>query len=537
MAPARPLVLAATALGSLVASLAPRPAHAQEGAAARDQAAFARAVATTGAMSRDPAAQALARRHGLEVLDVTWEDTGRTKGSAVGPNISDLTIQVAVTDPRTGRKQLVCMPVIRFPNFADVTADVPLDRLSALVGNERGLPPRAVPLRALLANLRRHLSDPLSWKGEGRSLLAARDDQVLVSAQACFLPVPREGKAEFTPVLFNYQSYPENPAVLTILCTPQGTSVTIIDNAGDALATGGGWGQRLFFNRDGQRAPLTGERLGDHEATHGAGAQNQTAVLEGDRARGLDQVFVIQIPLKQRPRPAPTLSSAPCAPAGAAMEMADCAQRRSGGPSDVEAAVIGTGEVEGPFRELGGLALERDERFPIRVTIQFYKATSNGVVDAKDLDEIARQLRGVYAQADAVGSLVTEGPTGRTTEHALSPTAPAQGHPAWWHDAWSRWERETGRSREEGLALLRDLVGEGWTPPSPEALRDALDRCARAREVSRDAGGRGFGPDLRCGTMDVAAHGGEAFRGRAASAVLALAGLFGLLGAARRLIA
>jgi hypothetical protein len=48
--------------------------------------------------------------------------------------------------------------------------------------------------------------------------------------------------------------------------------------------------------------------------------------------------------------------------------------------SDVEEAVIGHGKVEGPFTEIDGLEIERDERYPIRVTVQFYKATSNGAV-------------------------------------------------------------------------------------------------------------------------------------------------------------
>jgi hypothetical protein len=30
----------------------------------------------------------------LQILNLTWEDTARFKGSAVGPNISDMTIQV-----------------------------------------------------------------------------------------------------------------------------------------------------------------------------------------------------------------------------------------------------------------------------------------------------------------------------------------------------------------------------------------------------------------------------------------------------------
>ena len=33
----------------------------------------------------------------------------------------------------------------------------------------------------------------------------------------------------------------------------------------------------------------------------------------------------------------------------------------------------------GPYTELDGLTIERDPRFPVRVTVQFYQATSNGV--------------------------------------------------------------------------------------------------------------------------------------------------------------
>ena len=38
--------------------------------------------------------------------------------------------------------------------------------------------------------------------------------------------------------------------------------------------------------------------------------------------------------------------------------------------SDVEAAVIGHGDVEGPFTEIDGLDIERDDRYPIRVLLR-----------------------------------------------------------------------------------------------------------------------------------------------------------------------
>lgn len=90
-----------------------------------------------------------------------------------------------------------------------------------------------------------------------------------------------------------------------------------------------------------------------------------------------------------------------------------------GAASNVEAAVIGHGKPQGPYVEMADLDIERDERYPIRVTVQFYKATSNGVVSEKDMAELAAQIRRVYEQSDYVGSLVVDGPTKRRTEADL----------------------------------------------------------------------------------------------------------------------
>lgn len=379
--------------------------------------AYRKVVADTVAMVGDRTAQELAKKHGLDILNVTWEDTGRFKGSSVGPNISDMSIQVAQLDPRSEQRRLDLMPVIRHPNFADESADLRLEDFFIMVGNEKGISLEKLPLRKFLDDPRRFLSDPASWKGPARSLLAPRDTKVLVSAQACFLPVPKQGLAEFNPAVFNYQSYEGDPAVLTILATREGTSVTVIDNTRDAV-DGWGGGQRLFFNKSGERAPFTGQRLSDFKAE--PGAPSVTAAGEA----GLNLVLLIQVPLKQKhPRDYGALAmmeGAMFAPAAASVDRA----------SNVEAAVIGHGKVQGPFTEFGGLAVERDERFPIRVTVQFYKATSNGVVSERDMAEIAAQIKKVYDQSDYVGSLVVSGETGRRTEHAAAKAQPA----GWWED-------------------------------------------------------------------------------------------------------
>ncbi len=169
--------------------------------------------------------------------------------------------------------------------------------------------------------------------GAGRrsSLLAERDSHVLVSAQAAFLPVPELGKAEFNPVIFNYQSYQGDPAVLTIVATREGTSATIIDNVRDAFPTGFSWGQRLFFNQDGERASYTGERLSDFTSQRGPSGSD--APQAGSES-GMNMVLIIQVPLKQKE---------PLLRGWLAEEVMPMAAPAGAAKSDVEAAVIGHG--------------------------------------------------------------------------------------------------------------------------------------------------------------------------------------------------
>lgn len=356
-------------------------------------------IERTAGMIRDPRAQALVRPHGLEILSLTWEDTARFEGSAIGPNISDMTIQVT----RQGAADATCMPVIRPPNFRDGSGDLELDDFFLLVGNERGAPLRRIGLRDYLGDLRAHLTDPSSWSGDGRSLLCARDTHVLVSAQACFLPVPPEGLAEFNPVVFNYQSVRGSAAVLAILVTREGTSATIVDNDRDGFFEGMRRGQRLYFNNNGHKAPFTGQRITDFVAAAPGGATPDA--LAAARALGLNTVLLIQVPLKHD-----NAFLEPLATVTGAYDFV-CADE----DSDVEEAVIGHGADRGPYVEIDGQAIERDDRFPIRVTVQFYKATSNGALSGADAAEIAAQIARVYAEADYVGSLVTDGDMGRPT--------------------------------------------------------------------------------------------------------------------------
>lgn len=423
-------------------------------------------IRDTAKMVHDRGAQQLAQRFGLNVLNLTWEDTGRYKNSAVGPNISDMTIQVAAPDPTTRDFKVACMPVIRYPNFSDSTCDLDPRDFTLLVGNHEGRNLKRISLYDFLAEPTMYLSKPGSWKGRKRTLLGNRDSKVLVSAQACFLPVPKTGKATFNPVVFNYQSHAGDPAVLTVLATREGTSVTVIDNKRDAFETGAVWGQRLFHNQDGKRASLTGQRISDFQAQGlspiGPGEEQHPAMRSG-----LNMVLLIQVPLKQK-RPMQFDQVAGLEGFGG-----------SGGPggaearkSDVEEAVIGHGNIEGPFTEIDNLSIERDTRYPVRVTVQFYKATSNGVVSEADMQAIKAQIDRVYSRSTSVGSLVTDGRTGRITEYEGTKVQPRD----WWARFWKRHQQNTGDSPEEARRKLRELLGIHYLarPVCDLYLRDLL---------------------------------------------------------------
>ncbi|HRE88605.1 MAG TPA: hypothetical protein PK095_05640 [Myxococcota bacterium] len=435
--------LAVTSIAPAFAKPVPTPA-----------ASYLKVLNDTTAMVYDATARSLASRHGLDIVNVTWEDTGRYKGSSVGPNISDMTIQVQHKNSTTGAVQAFLMPVIRHPNFSDKTADIALEDFHLLVGNEKGKDLKRVSLRDFLGNIRRYLSDGKSWKGDKKSLLAARDTHALVSAQAAFLPIPKSGEATFNPVLFNYQSVKDDPAVLTILVTRQGTSVTVIDNVRDGFDAGGAWGQRLFFNKDGQRASLTGKRLTDFKLDEPDATKPGTPTHAASAEEGLNMVLLIQVPLKQKN---PMRFGGGFAEGDMMMEAAPQAAGARGA-SDVENAVIGHGALEGPFTEIDGLEIERDERFPVRVTVQFYKATSNGVVNEADLKSIKQQIDKVYDDGEYVGSLVTEGETGRPTEYDGDKTEPAD----WWRVFWKRHFDNTGLTPQATWDRIQSTVKPGF---------------------------------------------------------------------------
>ena len=120
---------------------------------------YEKMIQKVAGMIENERAYTLAAAQKLQLLNVLWEDTGRWEGSSVGPNISDVTIEVE--GYRNGKKhRTYLMPVMRHDNFTDKTADVKMDKILIPVGNQRENGQLdLVTLTDLLGNIEQYLSD------------------------------------------------------------------------------------------------------------------------------------------------------------------------------------------------------------------------------------------------------------------------------------------------------------------------------------------------------------------------------------------
>ena len=381
---------------------------------------------------------------GMRTLNVMWEDSGRTVGSCWGSNITDLTLQIQ----SGGTTKAHLLPVVRFPNFEDKTGDLPFDKIFVKVGNQLREDVSLDELQVI--TLKEYLEDLPKYAGikvrAGSLYCPEKDSHVLMSAQACFLPVPQEGSVEFNPVMFNYHSAAGNPACLAILVCQEGTSATILDNTTDRVS----WGQNVYHRNGSKKTRLLAKRQNDfrQEQAQALGIKAEDVVVEEDA----NLVLLIQVPLKQkaveRYRGQQAGQRYRGLEAVYGMIMAEiCSKGLTSGFSgsaksfamrdDVEDAFITKGQNQGDFNLWKDDEIERDTQLPIRVTVQLYKTTSNGVVNDSTAFAVVSEILRCYDQAEFVGSLVVgkqfakkEGKlTVRPTvnEYSNQPTSPPKG--------------------------------------------------------------------------------------------------------------
>jgi len=318
-----------------------------------------------------------------------------------------------------------------------------------------------VTLKYYLENFPLFLSKPVDFRGAygmaaKGSLLAGRDSHVVCSAQACLLPMPAGGESTFNVGILNYQSRAKNPAVLAIVATAKGTSAQVVEC--DTFSQT----QKLYFNNKGQKASFVGQRLSDNRRERGVAVEGKMSQEEKEQ----NVIMLIQVPLKYKrpespvaipehpyypyypsyphsyPYPYPHPHAPPMAFAGGmdgggvagvaasaawSGEDYDRAERlampeydrhaemnmglKKKEKGDVEEAIVSVGKDEGPFDECNGLAIERDPKYPVRLTFQFYRSTSTGTVEESQMKAMSDQFKEARKGADFIGSLVVKRPT------------------------------------------------------------------------------------------------------------------------------
>jgi hypothetical protein len=371
------------------------------------------------------------KSYGMDIMNVAWEDTGRTKGSCFGPNISDMTLNVNGSN----------MPIIRKQNFSDITSDQDIMDFNLIVGNESNSEKKMVSLKEYLENIHIYTKND-----QLKSMYLERDSKILTSSQACILPL-ENNEVEFNIKLFNYQSLNE-PAVLVIVASSEGTSAQIVTGSESTL----------YFNKNQQNANFIAERLSDDRKRRGVSLEGPMTNEEKQR----NALFVFQIPLKVISRKTSfwdgnegmiqdNMNENYISYGGYFGGNEGCnidISNKYGGyfgsnegcniDNDIfepkikrsinyskgfENAVIKTSTGFGKFIGTDNKFLERDPKLPIRCTIQYYKVTDTTDISEAMIKEITDQINKQYnlTSLDNKGSLVT-GISNRITESSYDTT-------------------------------------------------------------------------------------------------------------------
>lgn len=347
----------------------------------------------------------LARSYGLAIQKISWEDTARTPGSCWGPNISDMTL--SAIDPKT--KQSCQMNMIRKPNFADITCDIPIEHFTVTVGNEDPLKPiTSIPLTEYIKNI----TDYNTFNGTKPVLLDERDKSVLCSAQCCLLPGD-ENETEFNVNLYNYQS-----SVLVIVSSSQGTSSYTLSGK-----------QALYFNKAGNMSSFLAKRLKIERKEKNVAIEGEMNEDEQDR----NAIIVYQIPLiKQIYGRGGRISKSPHEvliyqntnniSSTNISNNWDPSSYTFGGRSTslgMDNAMLSvSNQTYGEFKPLMFERFKRDTRFPIRATYQFYKISDTNILKEEDIVYMSEKINSVYNLSNTKGSLVL----GDTKTRPTAPT-------------------------------------------------------------------------------------------------------------------
>lgn len=390
--------------------------------------------------------QELAANYGLSINRVSWDDTGRDKNSSNGKNISDSTLNVSGVN----------MPIIRKSNYLDMTADLPNELFTVTVGNE------GVDAPLTRISLKDFIGEGL-FKPRDSHLLASAQCCVLpltygevefcpkmynyqgsvltivstnegtschVMTQEQFLYFNRGGR--MTKYLAKRLSQDRKErgvsqkGVMTteendrnVILIYQIPLVTLLkkcnqNNKCGAIMISGGLGFPLGIAKGGiidtyeEKGCSSDDEDGsdlfcDSEAPikkykkwylkGGSDTESEKEASDDESGFGLFD-------------DGPTPQNSPVHPRGTATRTkGKSSQFKPHRP--MENAMLRASEKDlGSFEKVDFTKLKRDERFPIRVTYQFYRVTDNSNLTEDDFSYISEKIESVYKLASSKGSLV-----------------------------------------------------------------------------------------------------------------------------------
>lgn len=359
-------------------------------------------LTTVSRIAEDSTLAEFALHNRLTINNITWEDTSRYKDSVWGDNITDQSLCV------TG-KENTPLPVIRRLNFTDETCDMDINNFSVMVGNERGKSLTKIPLQNYLENIGYYTGN-----SEIQSMYLPRDKAILTSSQFCVLPLKR-GQVNFGVQLHNYQSDTDNPALLTIVASKEGTSTQAITK----------YNQVLYFNKNGRAHDFSAKRLSEDRESKGRSTSGEMDQDEQER----NCLIVLHVPLLARPVSRRVYASASMGKMSMAQAQSSyrVPQYEYESALGLEEAVLTAGDEKGDFTGIRGsrgqyLRLERDPSKPIRAVLQFYLTTDTTQIKETAFQFMSDKINQVCASGMNTGSLVLSGTTTRPTE--TTTTAP-----------------------------------------------------------------------------------------------------------------
>ena len=272
--------------------------------------------------------------------------------------------------------------MIRKANTSDETVKLAMAGFNVVVGNETGSPLRTIPLSEYLANL-----DIYSGNLSLTSFLI-ENEQVVTSSQHCILP----DNSEFAVKLYNHQTRDEDPAVLVVMASEQGTSCQVLH----------GRGEELYFNQNGRAVKMTASASVNSRRDEANTSSSSSYSLPPNTLR------IFQIPLKQKEvmltrggffgnfgnyptvvKTRPQNGNQPSPP-----------------PRGLSQAVLSLGKKQGVYQGTKGLRLTRDTSQSIRCTIQRYSITDEATLTASDILSMADQIHQLLDTGDSFVKVV-----------------------------------------------------------------------------------------------------------------------------------